>query len=36
MKLVVYGQADIETLTNEVQAKFNEVPNNNYERFRIT
>lgn len=35
MKLVVYGQSDIETLAKSVEEKFSEVKNNKYEKFRM-
>lgn len=35
MKLVVYGQEDIEKLTQSVEERFKEVRNNQYARFKI-
>ena len=35
MKLVVYGQDDIESLTKSVEQKFNDVPNKQNKPFKI-
>jgi len=35
MKLVVYGQSDIDTLTREVEQKFDSVANKNYSQFKL-
>lgn len=35
MKLVVYGQSDIETLTKSVEEKFKDVKNYNFDKFTM-
>lgn len=35
MKLVVYGQSDIDTLTKSVEEKFSDVKNNQYGKFKM-
>lgn len=36
MKLVVYGQQDVDTLTKEVQEKFNDVKDNSFSKYVIS
>ena len=35
MKLVVYGQSDIDSLTKSVESMFKDVKNNNYNKYQM-